>query len=468
MRFFFTGFLYIVITFFLLEHSHNVLAQTQQAKPACEQFRDASSNFDKLQIQLSYLNHTLDVGQIIPPIDEDLYLTWVAQKLPNFAPKTWWYVNEAPPINGLKIQIHPKTGRNHVVLVLEDDSKNCFYHEIRFAISAKKILFHGPLRPRKWEEAPDLNFHLFSYLEKTDALSAWNLTHGKGVTIAILDSGVDYQHPDLSPNILPNVLPDDLRNPEGPQETSWGGGQGTGWDFTTGDPFPMDDLGHGTHLAGIIAGALAGMAPEAKIIPIKVLNAFGIGDPALVREGIQYAIKQHVDIILMAFGSHGSEFLEIIKPALIEAEADDVLIVASAGNEGKNNDHIPHYPSGSGYKNILSVAALGEDGNLAPYSNFGSTSVDIAAPGGDPGLGEGLLGPSFDDKSHSHAAGAYIKHFGTSEAAAVTAGAAALVKSLYPELRGASLKKRLIDLGRFNPALDGRVRSSAEVLVHLP
>src|SRR5690606_17709986 len=206
------------------------------------------------------------------------------------------------------------------------------------------------------------------------------------------------------------------------------------YDFYNGDNYPNDDHGHGTHVAGLAAGTRSGVAPKAKIMPIKVLNSNGQGDIATIAAGILYALDMGADIINLSLGGVGSQMAQRDIESLISgvrlAESKGRLLVAAAGNGGDDflgdcNDEDPIYPSSFQTDSIISVAAVDSYNNLAYYSNYGGSTVHIAAPGGNGGY-EGLNSTTID--------GSYNYMSGTSMATPLVSGLAALIKSSNPNL----------------------------------
>ncbi|MGD9281196.1 MAG: S8 family serine peptidase, partial [Desulfobacterales bacterium] len=217
-----------------------------------------------------------------------------------------------------------------------------------------------------------------------DAPEAWDVTTGSSdVVVAVIDSGVDINHPDLQPNIWTNPG-------ENPGNGIDDDGNGyiddvNGWDFYVNDNDPRDASGHGTHVAGTIAAAgdngigLSGVSWSAKIMALRFLDAWGSGTTAAAIEAIEYASAMGADIINNSWGSSTYYPSESLKEAI---EASGALVVCAAGNSGWNNDTlIQHYPSGYGSANIIAVAASDQNDNRASFSNYGSFSVDVAAPG---------------------------------------------------------------------------------------
>jgi len=221
-----------------------------------------------------------------------------------------------------------------------------------------------------------------------NALDAWDTTRGNGTVIAILDTGVADDHPDLVPNLWAN-----------PGETS---GDTTdddengfiddvgGYDFVDDDSDPDDLNGHGTHVAGT-AGAqddnalgVSGVAPDTGIMAVRVLDDSGSGTNADVSDGIVYAAENGADVVNLSLA--GAGFSNTMSGALNVAKAEDALAVAAAGNGepdgvGDDNDAAPQYPCSYLHSNLICVAAIDQDGSLTSFSNFGATSVDVGAPG---------------------------------------------------------------------------------------
>lgn len=190
------------------------------------------------------------------------------------------------------------------------------------------------------------------------APEAWDKTTGsRDVIVAVLDTGIDYKEPDLAPNIV------------------------NGWDFFTHSNDPMDRDGHGTHVAGIIAAAgnndigVTGVMWTAKIMPLRVIGPNGAPTDVVI-SAISYADSHGAHIINMSFG--GAAYSQAEKDAI---DASSAIFICAAGNEGQDNDRVPHYPSSYPSSNILAVAATDQDDVIAPFSDYGSNSVQVAAPG---------------------------------------------------------------------------------------
>ena len=190
-------------------------------------------------------------------------------------------------------------------------------------------------------------------LVRMGAPKAWSYTRGKGALVAVLDGGVECTHPDLAANC------------------------GEGYNVLEPGTPPYDGTGHGTHVSGIIAGALnwsgmAGMAPEATILPVKVLNSSGTGKVSQIIEGMEWAVRRKVDIINMSLGA--PEYIEAQAKAVKAARKAGVLVVCAAGNFAGNIG----YPAG--YEDSVAVTAIDFSNKLASFSCSGP-AADFAAPG---------------------------------------------------------------------------------------
>lgn len=218
-----------------------------------------------------------------------------------------------------------------------------------------------------------------------NAVEAWPVSTGKGNIVAVLDTGIELTHYDLKPNlwINPHETKDGIDNDNnGCIDDIWGCNFADAGD-------PMDRNGHGTHVAGTIAAAangqgVTGVAHESKLIAVKMLNDSGGGSVFSAIKGIKYvtALKKagHPIVSINAsWGSYG--YSEPLRLAISAAGKQDLLVIAAAGNNGLNNDHNPHYPGSYRLSNIIAVGAINKTGKLATFSNYGSGSVNVFAPG---------------------------------------------------------------------------------------
>ncbi|MFJ7646617.1 S8 family peptidase [Lysinibacillus sp. NPDC097279] len=227
---------------------------------------------------------------------------------------------------------------------------------------------------------------------------ALSLAGNHEVKVAVIDSGVDYNHPDLKSQILPPY------NAATPANTTFS------------DP-------HGTHVAGIIAATKDngfggyGVFPAAKILPIDVFNGKQSANDFVIAQGILHAIEQNADVINMSLGGYGES--PLMQEAVQKAIDKGITIVAAAGN-----DSTDHYSFPASFEGVISVGSTNKHNKLSSYSNYGP-SVDIVAPG------EEIYSTVYDEKKGS----SFTAFSGTSMASPVVAGVAALLKSKYPTLK---------------------------------
>ncbi|MEA1961288.1 MAG: S8 family peptidase, partial [Bacillota bacterium] len=217
-----------------------------------------------------------------------------------------------------------------------------------------------------------------------DGLEAWDITTGSdSVVIAVIDTGVDYTHPDLAANIWTNTgeIPGNGMDDEGNGFID----DVHGYDFVNNDGDPMDDHFHGTHVAGTIGAAgndgkgVVGVNWKVKIMPIKFLSASGSGSLSGAVKAIGYATKMGAMITNNSWG--GGPYAQSLKDAIVSASKQNSLFVAAAGNSGTDNDISPIYPSSYEVANVIAVAATDHNDSLASFSCYGAESVDLAAPG---------------------------------------------------------------------------------------
>lgn len=287
------------------------------------------------------------------------------------------------------------------------------------------------------------------------AMQAWAITTGsEDVVVAVLDSGVDYNHEDLVKNIWNR--PEQIQAFRDEQLGIVDDIHGYDAIDNSGDPF--DQNGHGTHCAGIVGAeggnqiGIAGVNWKVKIMALKFMNAGGFGTTKDAIEGINYAINRknagvNVRVISASWGS--TQRSRALEDAIRKAGDAGILFVAASGNAGVDTDHRPHFPAAYKLPNVISVAALDRSDQLAQFSNFGAKSVHVAAPGKE--ILSTWLGNDYEE------------HSGTSMATPVVAGVAALVIAGNPSLTLAELRSTLLTSVDKLPNLQGKVASAGRI-----
>ncbi len=268
------------------------------------------------------------------------------------------------------------------------------------------------------------------------AVKAWLKTTGSSdVVVAVLDTGVDYTHPDLISNIW--FRPDNVPQYSDDELGTFDDYHGFNAAENSGDP--MDDNGHGTHCAGIIGAegdndkGIAGINWKVEIMPLKFLGRSGNGSTKDAIEAINYAIDRkrngvNLKVISASWGS--TMYSKALEDVIRAAGEEGILFVAAAGNSSTDNDNRPHYPSNYDLPNVISVAASDHNDELASFSNFGIKTVHIAAPGRD--ILSTWLGDSYREAS------------GTSMATPYVSGVAALVLASQPDMTLEQLRAKLL------------------------
>jgi len=272
----------------------------------------------------------------------------------------------------------------------------------------------------------------FDHLLAVHAEEAWQHSRGKNVRIAVIDSGVAYNHPLLRDRIainqkeIPNNGIDDDGN--GLVDDAYG------FDFVQRDATPNDPSGHGTFVTTMAVGTIGGIAPESMVLPIRAINVYGMGDIGTIAAAINYAVDQRVDLINLSIGLPDSFETQLkLKPSIERARIHDIIVVTAAGNETTDIDKIPMAPASYAYSNLISVAAIDKQLQLTNYSNYGSKSVKLAAQGG---TSEAPIVSAY----HLPTLGPLLtKMSGTSMATPLVTGALALIKSRHPGLSAAQV-----------------------------
>lgn len=218
-----------------------------------------------------------------------------------------------------------------------------------------------------------------------NALAAWDITKGsKQIRIAVIDTGIDYTHPDLKRNMWVNSQ--ELNGKKGVDDDGNGYVDDVyGYDFANNDADPMDGNGHGTHCAGTIGAVhndgvgVAGVMDQVTLVPIKFLDDSGSGSLDAAIQSIDYATKMNVDLMSNSWGGGGRS--EALNEAIKRAADKGIVFTAAAGNSSSNNDASEAYPANYDQPNVISVAALTAQNGLASFSSYGKSKVHIAAPG---------------------------------------------------------------------------------------
>jgi len=264
-----------------------------------------------------------------------------------------------------------------------------------------------------------------------DALEAWsNTTGSNSVTVAIIDSGADLDHPDLTSNLI------------------------AGWDYIEDDSDPEDLNGHGTHVAGIIgaignnSAGITGVNWSVKMMPLRIFNEEGLGYTSDFIAALGYAVTNGIKIVNYSGGGHSAS--QALSDSISDARDNGVLLMAAAMNDSADNDGETHnYPSDYELDNIIAVAATNQNDGLASFSNYGVVSVDVGAPG----VNIYSTIPD-DDYGYMH---------GTSMATPFVTGLAALLKAHNPDYTYLGIKNNIIENVDELDSLAGKVVSGGRI-----
>lgn len=311
----------------------------------------------------------------------------------------------------------------------------------------------------------------------SQAEKAWNDNNvgSSGVYVGIIDTGIQWDHPDLVDNIWVN--------PFDPTDGIDNDGNGyiddtNGWDFSNDDRIIFDDPtddSHGTHVAGTIGGSggnsegVAGVNWDVSMIGLKIFYPFSMDQTVKAYDYLSDLKLRHgLDIVASSNSWRGYSYSAILHAAINRGAKADILMIGAAGNESIDNDVQPPYPASlstlddavdpftgnvletaADYDGVIAVASIQSDGDISGFSNYGATSVDIAAPG------SAIYSTLPTDT--------YGSYDGTSMATPHVSGAAALYKSLYPTASADEVKRALLDGARFTPSLAGLVATNGRL-----
>lgn len=307
------------------------------------------------------------------------------------------------------------------------------------------FICHARLRPNDFfylREQWNLNSSNSAngFLSGINMEAAWNITTtAPSVIIAVLDTGINWNHEDLVSNIWTNRTPryNDIH----------------GWNSITNDGNAMDDNGHGTMCAGIIGAAgnnelgIAGIVWKTQLMSCKFLSSTGVGTDSDSIACINYACDHHAQIINCSWGHQGG-YSQSLKMALQRTQNEKITVVVASGNDGWDADTYPDYPSYYHFDNMITVAATTIDNELAAFSDYGSNTVQVAAPG------DNIFSTTIGLDNNGYCYGS-----GTSFAAPHVTGALALLIARFPSLLPRDLIKHLMKTADKIPSLKGKVMS---------
>ena len=312
------------------------------------------------------------------------------------------------------------------------------------------VIMNDPAMSQKWG------------LQKTDTSKAWNVSQGsRDIIVAVIDTGIDVKHPDLRNNLWVNKgeVGKDARGRDKAHNGIDDDGNGFiddvhGWNFVHANSNLKDNHGHGTHISGIIGAeggngvGISGVAPKVSIMTLKYFDPTASGTDYLKNtiRSINYAVKMGAHIINYSGG--GLEFSAEERQAVEAARKKGILFVAASGNEFSNSDKSKYYPASYDLSNIISVTAVNPKINVLKSSNYGTKTVDIAAPG---------------ENIYSTLPGGYGLLTGTSQATAFVTGVAALVMAHHQDFTAERVKKYILATGDNVPSLIGKTGTSKKL-----
>jgi len=360
-------------------------------------------------------------------------------------------------VPGLCLVSLPKEMTVEDALTAFGDSNDILYAVPNYKVQAHSVIPNDPMFNVLW------NLHNTGETDGTvdadiDAPETWQIATGSGdVLVAVIDTGVDYRHPDLTANMWVNEA--EFNGRSGVDDDGNGYVDDIyGYDFCNYDGDPIDDHGHGSHVSGIIGAVgnnsvgVVGVCWNVKIMGVKFLDEEGSGWTSGAIASVQYAILMGAKVMNNSWG--GGAYDMALEDTIRAAGDAGMLFVASCGNDnGSNNDDEPQYPSGYDLPNVIAVLSTDNDDQLSNHSNYGPTFVDIGAPGGDP-----------DCEIYScYRNGGYYYGYGTSMAAPHVTGACALIWSVSPSLPHTEVKDIILRTADPLTSLAGRCVSGGRL-----
>jgi subtilisin family serine protease len=293
-------------------------------------------------------------------------------------------------------------------------------------------------------------------MERINAPQAWDVSTGNtNIVVAVIDTGILRSHQDLQANMWVN--PGEIAGNDIDDDGNSYTDDVHGWDFVNNDNDPTDDNGHGTHCAGTIGAVgnngigVAGVNWNVKLVAVKFLAGSGGGTTDGAIKSVEYVAAMAGKIHLSNNSWGGGGYSAALEAAIAQCAAANQLFLAAAGNDSADNDLGPHYPSNYEVDNVISVASIAEGGAISGFSNYGRTTVDIAAPG------SAIL------STWNTGVTSYNTISGTSMATPHVAGAAALLLGMAPEATFQDLRAALLGTARPNAALVNRCVTEGEL-----
>jgi len=373
---------------------------------------------------------------------------------------------DVPRIHGLDTPAYLPLTRTQVATLRDEIEAESVLKELKNDSAVAYAEFDAPIHAHTTPNDAlfDLQWALLGGSTNIGAEEAWNVTSSaENILVAVIDSGCDEAHEDIQNNLWKNEneIPGNGVDDDGNGYVD----DVNGYDFFNHDSDPADDYGHGTIVFGIIGAAgnnqvgVTGLAWNARILCLKVLDSQGDSSVSTAIEAIEYAIREGAKIINMSWGySPGGAPSQGLREALQKAQGAGILVVTSAGNgsdsTGFDNDANPemaNYPSSYPEENIIAVAATTASDQMAVFSNYGAASVDLGAPGVN--IYSTAMGNQYDSMT------------GTSASAPHVTGSAALVWALNPTLTYDQVKRLLLETTDANETLQGRTLTGGRLNV---